>query len=86
MLESATDPKLTSEKVTGEISATVHIPDCWHVYSRQYLTSFDQSIKSTSPHRYFCAVFTFRETIFHPTSLTISGATGAPTRPRPFKL
>ena len=33
ILESAADPNLTSEKVMGEICATVHIPDSWHVYS-----------------------------------------------------
>ena len=33
MLESAADLNLTSEKVMGEIIATVHIPDSWHVYS-----------------------------------------------------
>ena len=33
ILESAADPNLTSEKVMGEIYATVHIPDSWHVYS-----------------------------------------------------
>ena len=32
MLESAADLNLTSEKITGEISAKVHIPDSWHVY------------------------------------------------------
>ena len=32
ILESAADPNLTSEKVMGEICATVHIPDSWHVY------------------------------------------------------
>ena len=90
ILESAADPNLTSEKVMGEICAMVHIPDSWHVYSQHYLTSFDQSTKSTSPHtksyRYFYAVFTSRQTIFRPTSLTISGATWASTRPRPIEL
>ena len=33
ILESAANPNLTSEKVMGEICATVHIPDSWHVYS-----------------------------------------------------
>ena len=33
ILKSAADPNLTSEKVMGEICATVHIPDSWHVYS-----------------------------------------------------
>ena len=33
ILESVADPNLTSEKVMGEIFATVHIPDSWHVYS-----------------------------------------------------
>ena len=33
ILESAADPNLTSEKVMGEICATIHIPDSWHVYS-----------------------------------------------------
>ena len=32
ILESADHPNLTSEKVMGEICATVHIPDSWHVY------------------------------------------------------
>ena len=33
ILESGADPNLTLEKVTGDISATVYIPDSWHVYS-----------------------------------------------------
>ena len=36
--------------------------------------------------QHFYAVFTSPETIFRPTSLTISGATWAPTRLRPIKL
>ena len=33
ILESTADPNLTSEKVLGEIYATVDLPDSWHVYS-----------------------------------------------------
>ena len=86
ILESAVNPNPTLEKITGETSAMVHIPHCWHVYSWQNFTSFDMSTKSTSPYnnnyRYFCVVFTSHETIYRPTSLMISGATWASRGPR----
>ena len=86
ILESVVNPNLTSEKITGETSAMVHIPHCWYVYSWQYSTSFDLSTKSTLPcnnnYKYFCGMFTSHETIYRPTSLMISGATWASTGPR----
>ena len=66
---------------------------CYSSHSRLlayiFLTIFsDLSTKSTSPYnyRYFHVMFTSRETIYHATSLMISGAIQASAGPRLTKL
>ena len=92
ILESVAEPNLTSEKFRCETTAVFDIPNCWHIHSPQYFTSYDLSTKTTSlynkSYKKICAMFTSRTTIYRLTSLTISCASrpSASARLRPTKL